>query len=122
MKSIAARYDGRPPSALDSRASDADCSSSSVSILTASVSFRTSRSRGWSIFSCSNSISSSAFTLVVVLRSPAIDVLLPVLAHHDDWRGGGRLERRREIEKNERVGVPAPDRAHQVGGYPDDQD
>src|SRR3954453_13264799 len=44
---------------------------------------------------------------VVVLRSPAIDVLLPVLAHHDDWRGVGRLERKREIEKNERVGGPA---------------
>src|SRR5215475_12096107 len=58
---------------------------------------------------------------VVILRSPAIDVLLPVLAHHDDWRGVGRLERKREIEKNERVGVPAPDRAHQVGRYPDDQ-
>ena len=59
---------------------------------------------------------------VVVLRSPAIDVLLPVLAHHDDWRGVGRLERKREIEKNERVGVPAPHRADQVGGYPDEQD
>jgi hypothetical protein len=59
---------------------------------------------------------------VVVLRGLAIDVLLPVLAHHDDWRGVGRLERKREIEKNEGVGVPAPDRAHQVGGYPDDQD
>ena len=33
MKSIAARYDGRPPSASGSRAPDADCSSSSVSIL-----------------------------------------------------------------------------------------
>jgi hypothetical protein len=109
MKSIAARYDGRPPPESDSRAPDADCSSSSVSILTASVSFRTSRSRGCSIFSCSNSISSSALTLVVVLRSPAIDVLLPVLAHHDDWRGGGRLERKREIEKNERVGSQPTD-------------
>src|SRR4051812_37277443 len=59
---------------------------------------------------------------VVILHSPAIDVLLPVLAHHDNWRGVGRLERKREIEKNERVGVPAPDRTHQVGGYPDEQD
>src|SRR3954452_24912271 len=55
---------------------------------------------------------------VVVLRGLAIDFLLPVLAHHDDRRGVGRLERKREIEKNERVGVPAPDRADQVGGYP----
>src|SRR5437660_129486 len=37
---------------------------------------------------------------VVVLRGLAIDVLLPVLAHHDDWRGLGCLERKREIEKN----------------------
>src|SRR5436190_21559318 len=59
---------------------------------------------------------------VVVLRSPAIDVLLPVLTHRDDRRGVGRLERKREIEKNERVGVPAPHRADQVGGYPDEQD
>src|SRR4051812_43646901 len=60
--------------------------------------------------------------LVVVLRGLAIDVLLPVLAHHDDRRGVGRLERKREIEKNERIGVPTPDRADQVGGYPDEQD
>src|SRR3954453_19926698 len=60
--------------------------------------------------------------LVVVLRGLAIDVLLPVLAHHDDWRGVGRLERKREIEKNERVGVPPPHRADQVGGYPNQQD
>src|SRR5262249_38420265 len=59
---------------------------------------------------------------VVVLRGLAIDVLLQVLAHHDDWRGVGRLERKCEIEKNERVGVPAPDRAYQVGGYPGEQD
>src|SRR6516162_8971958 len=59
---------------------------------------------------------------VVVLRGLAIDVLLPVLAHHDDWRGVGRLERKREIEKNERVGVPPPHRVDQVGGYPDEQD
>jgi len=57
-----------------------------------------------------------------VLGGLAVDVLLPVLAHHDDWRGVGRLERKRKIEKNERVRVPAPDRAHQVGGYPDEQD
>src|SRR6516165_8571204 len=59
---------------------------------------------------------------VVVLRGLAVDVLLPVLAHHDDWRGAGRLERKREIEKNERVGVPPPHHADQVGGYPDEQD
>ena len=49
MKSIAARYDGHPLSASYSRAADADCSSSSVNSLTASVSLRTSRSRSWSI-------------------------------------------------------------------------
>jgi len=43
MKSIAARYGVRPPSASGSRAPEAERSSSSVSILTASVSFRTSR-------------------------------------------------------------------------------
>ena len=59
---------------------------------------------------------------VVVLRGLAIDVLLAVLAHHDERRRVGGLERKCEIEKNERVGVPTPDRAHQVGGYPDDQD
>src|SRR3954447_3505473 len=59
---------------------------------------------------------------VVVLSGPAIDVLLAVLAHHDDWRGVRRLEGKREIEKNERVRVPTPDRTHQVGGYPDEQD
>src|SRR5215472_9467518 len=45
MKSIAARYDGRPPSASESRAPDADCSSSSVSVPTASAGFRTSLAR-----------------------------------------------------------------------------
>src|SRR6516162_6594500 len=59
---------------------------------------------------------------VVILRGLAVDVLLPVLAHHDDWRGVGRLERKREIEKNEWVAVPPPHRADQVGGYPDEQD
>src|SRR6516162_7115573 len=59
---------------------------------------------------------------VVVLRGLAIDVLLPVLAHHDDWRGVGRLERKREVEKNERVGVPRLHRADQVSGYPNEQD
>src|SRR5690242_12319160 len=59
---------------------------------------------------------------VVVFRGLAIDVLLPVLAHHDDRRGVGGLERKREIEKNEWIGVPAPDRADQIGGYPDEQD
>jgi hypothetical protein len=49
MKSIAARYDGCQSSASEPRAPDADCSSGPVSILTASVSFRTSRSRSWSI-------------------------------------------------------------------------
>src|SRR5215471_9082149 len=58
----------------------------------------------------------------VVLRGFAIDVLLPVLVHHDDRRGVGRLERKREIWKNERIRVPAPDRADQIGGYPDEQD
>jgi|SRR5215471_51174 hypothetical protein len=41
---------------------------------------------------------------VVALRALEIDVLLPVLAHHGDRRGAGCLERKREIEKNERVG------------------
>ena len=59
---------------------------------------------------------------VVVLRGLAIDVLLPVLAHHDDRRGVGRLERKREVEKNERIGVPAADHSDKVGGYPDEQD
>src|SRR3954447_10505050 len=45
-----ARYDSRPLPRSGSHAPDADCSSSSVSLLTASVSFRTSRSRSWSIF------------------------------------------------------------------------
>src|SRR5262245_30309984 len=59
---------------------------------------------------------------VVVLRDLAIDVLLPVLAHHNDWRGVGRLERKSEIEKNERVGVPPAHRTDQIGGYPGEQD
>src|ERR1700742_1604114 len=41
---------------------------------------------------------------VVVLRGLAIDVLLPVLAHRHDWRRVGPPERTREIEENERVG------------------
>ena len=59
---------------------------------------------------------------VVVLRGLAIDVLLPVLTHHNDGRRVSGLERKREIEKNERVGVPAPHRTDQVGGYPGEQD
>src|SRR3954463_6023621 len=59
---------------------------------------------------------------VVVLRSPAIDVLLPVLAHHDDWRGVGRLKRKREIEKNEWIAVPPSHRADQGAVYPNEQD
>jgi len=37
MKSIAARYNGRPPSAFATRVRDVDCYSRSVSILAASV-------------------------------------------------------------------------------------
>ena len=40
MKSIAARYDGGLPSASDPRALYADCSCTSVGVLTAFVSFR----------------------------------------------------------------------------------
>src|SRR4051812_17596662 len=58
---------------------------------------------------------------VVVLRGLAIDVLLPVLAYHDDRRRVGCLLGKREIEKNERVGALARHRADQVGGYPDEQ-
>jgi hypothetical protein len=42
---------------------------------------------------------------VVLLSGLAINVLLPVLAHHDNRRRVGGLERKREIEKNERVRV-----------------
>jgi len=79
MKSIAARHDGGSLSAPDSRASDVDCSSRSVSILMASVGFRTSLSRSCSIFSCSN-LSFAYIDPVVVLRGLAIDILLLVLA------------------------------------------
>jgi hypothetical protein len=53
-------------------------------------------------------------SIILKKLSLAIDVLLPV------WlimmTGTAR-----EIE-NERVGIPAPDRADQVSGYPDEQD
>src|SRR6201986_290147 len=97
MKSIATRY-GYPLSASDLRAPATDCSSGSVSVLTASVSLKNSRSRGWLLFSIQQLYLELRLHVdpVVVLRSPAIDVLLPVLAHHDDWRGVGRLERKSE--------------------------
>ena len=46
--------------------------------------------------------------VVVLLSPPAVDGGLPVLRHHDDRRGVGGLERQREIEQDERIGVPGP--------------
>src|SRR3954454_10766101 len=123
MKSIVAGYDRPPPSASDSRAPDAGSSSSTVSILTASVSLRISRSRVWSIFSCNNSISSSAFTLIrysffAASRSMSCRRLWLIMmtgAASAPWNESARL-------RSERVRIRAPDRAHQVGRCPDAQD
>src|SRR5947209_4433429 len=98
MESIAARYDDRLPSESDSRAREADCCCSSVSTLTALVDLLVQQ------LYLELRLHVDA---VVLLRGLAIDVLLSVLAHHDDRRRAGGLERKREIEKNERVGVPA---------------
>src|SRR5438105_13666128 len=45
--------------------------------------------------------------LVVVLGRLAIDVLLPVLAHHYEGRGVRSLKRKREIEQNEGIWIPS---------------
>ena len=79
MKSIAARYDGRPPSASESREPDADCSSSSVSVVTASV-----KLQDFALAQLVDLLVQQLYLelrlhvdAVVVLRGLAIDVLLP---------------------------------------------
>jgi hypothetical protein len=57
--------------------------------------------------------------LIVLLGGLAVDVLLAVLAHHDERRGVGRLERQSEVQQDEGVGVP---RAHPGGDVEDDPD
>src|SRR3984957_5219965 len=60
--------------------------------------------------------------LVVVLRLLAVDILLAVLAHHDEGRRVGRLERERQVEQDEGIGVPFVDEGGDVQHDPDEQD
>ena len=84
MKLIAACYDGRSLSRPDARALNVDCARKSVSILMVSVGFR---------FSLSCSKLSFAYVGPVIARcGRAIDILLLVLARHDDRRRIGRIE------------------------------
>ena len=78
MKSIAARYDGRPLPASGSRAAGPSCSSSSVSVAATQL-----------VNLLMLLMQKLYLKLrlyvdpIVVLRDLAIDLLLPVLAHHD---------------------------------------
>ena len=50
---------------------------------------------------------------------PAIcDFGLPVLAHHDDRAGVGRLKRQHQVQQNERIRVPAVDQQKHIGHDP----
>ena len=60
--------------------------------------------------------------LAVVLGLLAVDVLLAVLAHHDDRRRVGGLERQREVQQDEGIGVPLLDVGGHVQHDPDEQD
>src|SRR5258705_10561611 len=56
--------------------------------------------------------------LVVVLGGLTIDILLPILAHHDEGRRVGGLERERQIEQNKRIGIPPLNVGGDVEGDP----
>src|SRR6185312_125972 len=60
--------------------------------------------------------------LVVVFCLLAIDVLLSVLAHHDEGRGIGRLERQRQVQENKGIGIPLLHISGDVENDPDQQD
>src|SRR3954471_21180348 len=83
MKSIAARYNGRRPSASGSRAPDTDCSSSS------SASDGLRKLQDFALTQLVDLLMQALYLdlrlhidPIVVLRGLAIDALLPVLAYH----------------------------------------
>jgi hypothetical protein len=104
MKSIAAGYDGRPPSGL----------TRTRRLLLLQLGQNPDGLGELQDFALAQSVDLLVqqryldlclhIDPVVVLCGLAIDVLLPVLAHRHDWRRVGRPERKREIEENERVG------------------
>jgi len=60
--------------------------------------------------------------LVVMLGALAIDILLPILAHHDERRRIGGLKRERQIKQDERIGIPLLDVGRDVESDPEKQD
>src|SRR5579859_755265 len=56
---------------------------------------------------------------VILLGLQAVALGLPVLADHDEGGGVGGLKRQREIEQNERVGVPMVEPGDHVHHEPD---
>jgi hypothetical protein len=59
--------------------------------------------------------------LKIVLRLVAIDILLPVLAHHDERGRVSGLERERQVEQDKRVGIPLLNVSGDVEDDPDQQ-
>ena len=51
---------------------------------------------------------------LVVLCVPAVYFGLAVLAHHDDGRRVGSLERKNQIQQNEGIRVPMVDEGHHI--------
>src|SRR4029077_3513115 len=57
--------------------------------------------------------------LIVVFGRLAINILLTVLAHHNEWSGISGLERECEIEQDEWIGIPPFDIRGDVENDPD---
>ena len=60
--------------------------------------------------------------VIVLFRREAIFFRLPILRHHDDRRRIRRLEAEREVEQDERIGIPVLDVRRDVQDHPDHQD
>src|SRR5258708_36297645 len=60
--------------------------------------------------------------LVVVLGGDTVLNCLPVLRHHDDRRRVGGLKAQRQVEQDERVGIPAVNVGEYVNHHPHRQD
>src|SRR4051794_3592384 len=59
--------------------------------------------------------------LIIILGRLAINVLLSILAHHDEGCRIGGLERERQIEQNKRVWVPLLHEGRDVKSDPEHQ-
>jgi len=60
--------------------------------------------------------------LIVRRCLDAIDILLPVLAHHDERSRIGRLEGQGQVQQDEWIRIPTLDIGGHVEGDPEDED